>query len=202
MITAVIPAYNEEERIEKVLEETSEYVDEIIVIDDNSTDGTVGVAEEYARVIENESNLGYLRSIRKGFEAADGDVVVTLDADGEHDPSFIPDLVASIEDGEADLVFGVREKIPRWSEQIISKIVQLKVGVRDTGTGFRALKSELAERMELFGYCTCGTFVLEAVSLGALVEEVKAPTREVDKVKGIAWQHFKQFFVVLWWLIN
>ncbi len=202
MITAVIPAYNEEKRIEKVLEETSEYVDEIIVIDDNSTDGTVGVAEKYARVLENESNLGYLRSIRKGFEAAEGDIVVTLDADGEHDPSFIPEMVTLVEDGEADLVFGGREKIPRWSERVISKMVEVKVGVRDTGTGFRALRSELAERMELHGYCTCGTFVLEAVSLGASVEEVKAPTRGVDKVKGIAWQHFRQFFVVLWWLIN
>ncbi len=202
MITAIIPAFNEEERIEKVLEKTSEYVDEMIVIDDNSTDGTVGIAEKYGRVLENESNLGYLRCVRRGFEAAGGDIVVTLDGDGEHDPSFIPKMVALIQNGEADLVFGKRERVPRLSERVISKMVELKVGLEDTGTGFRALRGELAEKMDLHGYCTCGTFVLEAVSLGASVEEVKAPTREVDKVKGIAWQHFGQFFVLLWWMVN
>ncbi len=202
MITAVIPAFNEEERIENVLEETSEYVDEIIVIDDNSTDGTAERAEKYGKVLKNETNRGYLRSIRRGFEAAGGDVVVTLDGDGEHDPSFIPKMVALIQNGEADLVFGKRERVPRLSERLISELVGLKVGLEDTGTGFRALKVSLAERMELYGYCTCGTFVLEAVSLGAEVKEVKAPVKDVEKPKRIAWQHFFQFFVVVWLMLK
>ncbi|MFW6064692.1 MAG: glycosyltransferase family 2 protein [Candidatus Natronoplasma sp.] len=202
MITAVIPAYNEEDRIEKVLKETSQYVDDIIVVDDSSTDGTVQVAEEFSKVtlLRNEENLGYLRSLRRGFGAVEGEIIVTIDADGEHDPSFIPDLVSPIEEGEADLVFGKRESIPRWSERLISKLAKLRAGVEDTGTGLRALRKSLAERMELHGYCTCGTFALEAVSLGASVTEVKAPVREVEKAKKIAWQHFFQFFVVLWWV--
>ncbi|MFP4001974.1 MAG: glycosyltransferase family 2 protein [Thermoplasmata archaeon] len=116
MITAVIPAYDEEERIEKVLKETSQYVDEIIVVDDNSTDDTVEIAEEYGKVIKKDSNQGYIDSIKRGFEAAQGDIIVTLDADGEHDPSFIPSIVEPIEKDKADLVFGKREKIPRFSE--------------------------------------------------------------------------------------
>ncbi|MFP3872783.1 MAG: glycosyltransferase family 2 protein [Candidatus Natronoplasma sp.] len=202
MITAVIPAYNEEERIEKVLKETSQYVDEIIVVDDGSTDNTAEIARLYGRTIEKDSNQGYIDSIKRGFKAAEGDIVVTLDADGEHDPAFIPELIEPLKEDDADLVLGKREKVPRWSERVISRLVRLKVGVEDTGTGFRALTGELADGMELFGYCTCGTFVLEAVLLGAEVEEVEAPVRDVKKPKKIAWQHLFQFFIVLWMMVK
>lgn len=201
MITAVIPAYNEEGRIEKVLRETSKYVDEIIVVDDNSIDSTTAIATRHANVISNPKNLGYRESLKIGFTRAKGDIIVTLDADGEHDPSYIPDLVEPIKKGEVDMVFGKREKIPRWSERLISWLVRLKTGVEDTGTGFRALRGSLARKMEMYGYCTCGTFVLEAISLGAEVKEVYAPVRKIEKPKKIAWQHFFQFFIVLWRLI-
>ncbi|MBS3817539.1 MAG: glycosyltransferase family 2 protein [Candidatus Thermoplasmatota archaeon] len=197
MITAIIPAYNEEKRIEKVLEETSQYVDEIIVVDDNSTDSTAEIARGYGRTIEKDSNQGYIDSIRRGFEAAEGDIVVTLDADGEHDPSYIPELVTPIEEDRADLVFGRRKKIPRISERVISWMTGLRVGVKDPGIGFRALKTSLAKRLELKGYCTCGTFALEAHFKGARISEISTPVREVEKPKHIAWQHFFQFFVVL-----
>lgn len=197
MITAVIPAFNEEERIEKVLEETSEYVDEILVVDDNSSDDTAKIARKYGKTIEKDSNRGYIDSIKRGFKAAEGDIIITLDADGEHDPSFIPKLVKPIENDEADLVFGKREEIPRFSEGVISKLTSLKVKAEDTGTGFRAIKKDLAKSLELKGHCTCGTFALEAYSKGARIKEVKAPTRDIDKPKHIAWQHFPQFFKVL-----
>ncbi|MEF8835421.1 MAG: glycosyltransferase family 2 protein [Candidatus Thermoplasmatota archaeon] len=197
MITAVIPAFNEERRIEKVLKETSQYVDEILVIDDNSTDDTVEIAKKYGTTLEKDSNKGYIDSIKRGFQAAEGDIIVTLDADGEHDPSFIPSLIEPIKKVEADLVFGKRENIPRFSERVISKLTSLKVKAKDTGTGFRAIKSDLAKSLELKGYCTCGTFALEAYSKGANIKEVKAPTRDIDKPKHVAWRHFLQFFIVL-----
>jgi len=202
MITAVIPAFNEEERIEGVLKETSQYVDEIIIIDDNSTDNTAKVAKKYGKVIENELNLGYVDSIKKGFKAAEGDIIVTLDADGEHDPSHIPRLIEPIEKGEKDLVFGKREKIPRLSERLISWLTKIKVDAEDTGIGFRALKADLAKKLELDGYCTCGTFALEAYFNGARISEVKTQTRKIDKPKHIAWQHFSQIFIVFQWLFR
>ncbi len=202
MITAVIPAFNEEERIEGVLKETSQYVDEIIIIDDNSTDNTAKVAKEYGKVIENELNLGYVDSIKKGFKAAKGDIIVTLDADGEHDPSFIPDLVAPIKDGKADLIFGRRKKIPRPSERFLSWMARAKVEIKDTGIGFRALRTDLAKKLDLKGYCTCGLFALEVKSKGAKISEVSTPVREIEKPKRIAWIHILQFFVVLKWLFK
>ena len=197
MISAVIPAYNEGERIEKVLIETRNFVDEIIVIDDCSTDDTAKKAENYADVLQNEGNVGYLESIKKGFEHASGDILVTLDADGEHAPKYIPDMVEPIKLRKADLVFGRRESIPRPSERFLSKIAELKVKTVDTGTGYRALRKELAEKLELNGYCTCGIFALEAYRKGADITEVKAPTRKIKKSKGVAWIHFFQFFKVI-----
>lgn len=202
MITAVIPAYNEQERIGKVLRETSHQVDEMIVIDDASDDDTAEVANKYAKVIRNRSNLGYIASIKRGFEMAAGDIIVTLDADGEHDPAYIPDLIEPIKKGQADLVFGRRKRIPRISERLLSSMAEIRVNAGDTGTGYRAIKKEIAEKLILKGYCTCGVFALEARKKGATIAEVKAPTRTVDKPKKIAWIHLLQFFVVLKWLFK
>ncbi|MFW6141959.1 MAG: glycosyltransferase family 2 protein [Candidatus Saliniplasma sp.] len=197
MISAVIPAYNEEERIEEVLLETNEFVDEIVVVDDASLDGTPRIACKHAELMVNPKNFGYIESLKKGFIRANGDIIVTLDADGEHDPSYIPKLVKPIQEGKADLVFGSRNKIHRPSERLISKLVRSKTGIYDTGTGFRALRSELAEKLELQGYCTCGTLVLEALYQGAELAEVEAPTRTIKKPRDIAWQHIPQLFLVL-----
>lgn len=197
MISAVIPVHNEEERIGSVLEETQPYVDEIIVVDDASDDDSAEVANGYAEVKRNSENRGYIGSIKRGIDAAEGDIIVTLDADGEHEPSYIPELVKPIREGQADLVFGRREKIPRPSERIISFLVRKRVGAEDTGTGFRAIRSKLAKELELDGYCTCGIFSLEAKSKGAKIEEIDAPMRDIDKPKGIAWRHLRQLFLVL-----
>ncbi len=193
-ISAVIPAYNEKKRIHKVLEETEPYVDEIIVIDDHSKEM---IKHDKARVLRNEKNLGYIRSIKRGFEEAEGDIIVTLDADGEHDPRFIPLLVKPILEGRAEVVFGKRNYIPRLSERLISKMVKRRVGAEDTGTGFRAVKRDIAVELKLKGKCTCGIFALEAHQRGARITEVSAPTRETDKPRGIAWDHFAQIFMVL-----
>lgn len=200
--TAVIPAYNEGERIRKVLLKTSEYVDETIVIDDASTDETREVARKHAKVLKNGENRGYVHSIKRGFEKASGDIIITLDADGEHRPKYIPKLVKPIEKGEADLVFGKRKNIPRPSERLLSWLARRRVNVRDSGTGFRAIRSDLAGRLSLQGYCTCGLFALEAKSKNAKMTEVYAPTRKVEKPKGIGWSHLPQFFIVFRWLLK
>jgi glycosyltransferase involved in cell wall biosynthesis len=105
----VIPALNEEESIGQVLAQISlDAVDEIIVVDGGSTDRTVAVARgRGARTIQ-EPRRGYGRACAVGVAAARGDVVVFVDADGADDPSEIPDLLAPISTGEADMVLGSR----------------------------------------------------------------------------------------------
>lgn len=195
---AVIPAYNEEDSISSVVKETKKFVNRVVVVDDASTDCTARVSKEAgAEVIEHEKNKGYLATLKTGFRSVDADIIVTLDADGEMDPAFIPKLIEPIEERRATLSLGRREKVPRVSERFLSFIAGPLVDVKDTGTGYRALKKNLAEKMELRGLCPCGTFVLEASRHGADIVEVPVVNRQIKKPRGIAWRHLVQVWYVL-----
>src|SRR5712691_763280 len=80
-ITVVIPCLNEEEGIQKVLREVPSFVDEIIVVDNGSTDGTAEVARKMRAHVITELNRGYGRAYKSGFSQATGDIIVTLDGD-------------------------------------------------------------------------------------------------------------------------
>jgi glycosyltransferase involved in cell wall biosynthesis len=203
-VSAVIPARNEAERVSDVVTQTLSYVDEVLVVDDASTDDTSGDAKAAgARVLRNETNLGYIASIKRGFNEASYGIVVTLDADGEHDPKDIPALVAPIIGGDADLVFGARDRVPRASERLINRLVRGRAGgITDTGTGFRALRRSLALELELDGRCTCGILALEAVALGARLASVPSNTRGVGKPRRMMWGHIGQTFRVLGMLLR
>ncbi len=201
-VSAVIPAKNESRNIGKVVEETKRYVDAVLVIDDSSIDNTREVARSAgAKVIQNEGK-GYLKGIKTGFGEAKGDIVVTLDGDGEHNPGEMPLLTWPILNGKADLVLGKREKIERISERVISFVTRLKTGVTDSGTGFRAMKRELALKLNLKGRCICGISVLEAHYLGARITEVPITVNNVKKKRKTAWYHILQLFYVLRWAVK
>jgi len=202
MITAVIPAYNESNRIGPVLEEVSKYVDEIIIVDDHSQDNTAEIAKRYGKVIENDIHRGYIYSIKEGFKKAKNNIIVTLDGDGEHNPADIPKLTQPIIEGNADLVLGVREKIPRPSERFINFLTNFRVKTKDCGTGFRALRKDLAQKLELKGECTCGIFVLEAKFYGARIKDVNIKIRKIDKKRRIALEHLEQVFIVLKYIVS
>ncbi len=198
-ISAVIPAYFEEKTIADIVSRCLPFVSEVLVVNDGSTDDTaVNARNAGARVIEQEHNVGVLKTIRHGMREATGDIIVTLDADGQHDPAEIPPLIKPIIDGEADLVMGTRPSFPYWSEWFLTWLTSLRVPVKDASTGFRAIKRELAAEMEVYGECTCGTFVLEAARLGARVASVPISIRERDGPRRIQTRHLRQFFIVLW----
>lgn len=199
-VSVVIPAYNEADRLGSVLEGLSEDY-EVIVVDDASTDSTAQVARAAgATVIVHAENRGYIGSITEGFDTANGDIVVTMDADGEHKPADVPRLVDPIRNGRADVVFGARAEIPRPSERLLNWIAGLKVDISDTGTGFRALRTAIATQLTLDTACTCGTFALEAAARGGTLAEVSTPTATIEKPRSIAWEHVRQFGHVLRWL--
>jgi glycosyltransferase involved in cell wall biosynthesis len=198
-VSAVIPAYFEEKTIASVVERCLPYVDEVLVVNDGSTDDTsINATEAGARVIEQPHNMGVLKTIRRGMREATGDIIVTLDADGQHDPAEIPQLIKPIINGEADLVMGARPSFPYWSEWFLTWLTSQRVPVADAATGFRAIRREFAAEMEVYGECTCGTFVLEAARLGARVTSVHISIREREGERRIQTRHFRQFFIVLW----
>jgi glycosyltransferase involved in cell wall biosynthesis len=202
-VSAVIPAYNERDRIAEVIKESGRFVDEVVVVDDYSTDGTGEIARNAgARVVVNQFNKGYIGAIKTGFQKARGGTLITLDADGEHDPGDIPMLMKPVLEGKADLVLGRREKISRTSERFLNWLTNFKVKVADSGTGFRAIKGELARKLNLEGNCTCGILVLEASSYGARITEVPVVLRSISRKRRIAWGHFWQVYYVLRWLLR
>lgn len=199
MVSVIIPAYNESERIAPVVRAAQKYADQVLVVDDGSTDGTREVVEALgSRVVENQYGKGYVGAIRTGFKEVNGDIVITLDADGEHDPSDIPRLISPILEMRANLVLGKRQEIPRISERFINWLANFKVKIGDSGTGFRAMDKELAIKLRLKGRCTCGILVLEANRYGAKIVEVPITIHIISKERKIAWNHFLQIFFVLW----
>jgi glycosyltransferase involved in cell wall biosynthesis len=150
-IIACIPAYNEEKTIAKVVLKAKKYVDKVIVCDDGSTDMTAEIAEALgAEVIKHERNMGYGAAIISLFKRARevrADIMVTLDADGQHDPDYIPELTRPIIRGEADIVIGSRfltseAETPSYRRigiKMINWLTKRKVKeVSDTQSGFRA----------------------------------------------------------------
>lgn len=141
-ITAVIPALNEADTIEGVINGLKKYVDEIVLVDDASTDDTAIVAEKSGAVIVSHNrNQGYDRSIDDGFKAAaerNTDIVLTFDADGQHNPEDICGIVKPILDGKADVVIGRRPSHARLSEYLYAFIAKIKAGIDDPLCGLKA----------------------------------------------------------------
>ena len=115
-ISIIIPCYNEKDTIEKIIDKIIKEVKsdyEIIVIDDNSTDGSrellkTNIKDKINLLLLNEKNYGKGYCIKKGIINATGDIIIVQDADLEYDPSEYPKLVNPIINGDADVVYGSR----------------------------------------------------------------------------------------------
>jgi len=202
IVSVVIPAYNEEPRIARTVEAAQAHADQVVVVDDGSTDGTADVARRAGAMVVSQANAGYIAAIKRGFREASGDVVVTLDADGEHRAEDIPRLLGPIREDRADLVLGQRPWIPRPSERFLNWLANLRAPVGDSGTGFRALRRDLALDLELKGRCICGISVLEPLARGARVAHVPVHLEAIDKPRRMAWYHLAQVWYVLRWLLG
>jgi len=172
-VSIVIPTYNERDNLEELFERISRAMDgegyefEIIVVDDDSPDETWKKAMELAgrypvKVIRRTDEKGLSSAVIRGFREASGDVFVVMDADLQHPPEKIPELVRAIENG-ADVAIASRY-VPGggvenwyWYRKLISKgaimIGRLALprirGVKDPVSGFFALRREVVENVEL-----------------------------------------------------
>jgi len=145
-IIVVMPAFNEEKAIGKVISHLKKYVDEIVVIDDASSDNTAIIAKENtAFVMRHETNQGYDKSIDDGFKLAakkNASIIITFDADGQHVPEDVPNIISQIKNGDADVVVGIRPYTQRISETIFSWYAKRKIGISDPLCGVKAYSAD------------------------------------------------------------
>lgn len=163
MILAAIPAFNEEIAIGSVVLRAKKHADTVIVIDDGSTDATSSVAlAAGASILRHERNIGKGVAIRDAFFKAkelDADILVVLDADGQHNPDEIPDLITPIRDSSADMVIGSRfldkkSAIPKYRRagQEVLTVLTNRVShssVTDSQSGFRAFSKKAIHSLSL-----------------------------------------------------
>jgi glycosyltransferase involved in cell wall biosynthesis len=161
-IVAIIPAYNEEKTIQGIVRETKNFVSEVIVVDDNSKDKTKQLAlTEGADVISHKKNMGYGSAVKTGFGLAinkNADIIVLLDADAQHNPSEIKEIVKPIFKNKADLVIGSRFlkniEIPtyrRFGIKFFTILIDILTGLKitDAQSGFRVFSRNVLKKINL-----------------------------------------------------
>lgn len=159
-IIVIIPAYNEERTVGTVVRRVREHIPDVFVVDDGSGDAT-GERARWAGavVVRHCVNRGLGAALGTGIAAAlrsGADAIVTLDADGQHDPAEIAALTAPMRDGRVDLVIGVRSWMGapihrRWFNRIANVVTRMLFGVQcaDTQSGFRCFSRTAAERIAI-----------------------------------------------------
>jgi glycosyltransferase involved in cell wall biosynthesis len=169
-LSIVVPVYNEVECVEPLIRELGPVLDaigrpaEIIAVDDGSTDGSferlvaLRALEPRLRVVRFQRNYGQTAALAAGIELAEGEVIVSLDADLQNDPRDIPALLGALGD-DVDLVNGWRrERHDPWftrrlPSQIANRVISLVTGtsLHDYGCTLRALRSPVAKELRLYG---------------------------------------------------
>lgn len=166
-ITVVMPVYNEKETLEEILKRVRKtgIPDQIVLVDDGSEDGTREIlhgleGQEGLDIIYHEVNQGKGAAVRTGFDHAEGDVIIIQDADLEYDPREYPQLLAPIEEGLADVVYGSRflgapRRVAMFWHMVANKLLTLMTNIlydtilTDMETGYKVFKKEIVEDMKL-----------------------------------------------------
>lgn len=211
-VLALIPAWNEAGRLGPVVAGARRYLP-VLVVDDGSTDGTAEAARAAgAQVLRHERNRGKGVALLTGFKhaLAEGyDAVLTLDADGQHDPADIPRFLQAFAEGRGDLIIGRRDfrRMPfprRYTNPFGSWLLSLALGVPvyDSQSGYRLHSRRLLEAMDLktMGFELETEEILQAVVLGFRLAWV--PIRTLYGVGEVSYYHplrdSARFLAMVW----
>lgn len=196
-VSLIIPMYNEEDNViitlnevKKVLQTYESY--QIVAVDDGSSDRTLDLLEKYASenpelvVLKHPVNMGMGRALRTGFEKAEGDVIITLDADLSYEPQYIHQLVQELHENHLDIVIGSQYMAGGETEDIpfirlfVSKMANKIVGYAldkniSTVTGIlRAYRKEVIDSIEIEASGTeiNPEILSKAIAIGFEVKEI------------------------------
>jgi len=223
LLTVIVPVFNEEPTIERVLQRllTAPYPDkEIIVADDGSDDGTAAILERWTGhpslvVLRHAPNCGKGAAVRTALERARGAIAIIQDADLEYDPDDWPRLIEPIRRGEALVVYGSRYLRPSnfltWSKfrlavSLLNLLVRLLYGRRlsDEATCYKAMPTELLRALDLRAqrFELCAEITAKVCRLGLPILEVPISyrPRTSEEGKKIGWRDaWSTFWTLLQW---
>ena len=156
----VTPCYNEEEGIAVVLSDMPDCVDEVVVVDNNSTDGTARVARELGARVVYEPQVGYGAAYKAGFRAATGDIIVTMDGDATYPRTFIPVLLDVMSEEGIDFITcdrtghraeGAGTVLRRFGNWVLNFTQFALFGIRlhDSQTGMWVFRRSILPRLSL-----------------------------------------------------
>ena len=191
-LSVIIPVYNEELTIGKIIERTKNALQqiglnyEIIVVDDHSYDKSLDAARKHgARLFSLKEHLGKGYVLRAGFAKAKGDIIVTIDSDGSHRPEEIQEVLMPVLENRADLVIGSRylnhkpvatRKLNAFGVKVFNFLIDLLTGVAitDSQSGYRAMRSEVLKKQKLYAreYEIESEMLIKTVKAGFRVAEV------------------------------
>jgi dolichol-phosphate hexosyltransferase len=213
-ITVIIPCLNEEQGIESVLRRMPEFVDEVIVVDNGSTDRTSDVAAGFGARVIRENVRGYGRSYKTGFAYATGDLIVTLDGDHSYPPDAISYLLEAFLHLEVDFLnasrFPVRDRNAmsfkhKFGNLILSFAMSILYfrWVRDSQSGMWVFRRSILQNMRLV---SDGMAFSEEIKIEALksdrvrFEEISIQyTSRLGEIKLNPW---RDGFYNLWFLVK
>lgn len=220
-ICILIPAYNADSTLGSVLQEIQPLHIDTLIVNDGSVDQTGRVALEYgAHLLEHPSNLGKGAALRTGFQyilQKNYEVIITLDADGQHDPSEIPSLLRVFRSVRPDIL--IASRAAEFAQMIFLRRFWNRLGAKavarlchsditDSQSGFRLIRTEVLREINLStsGFETELELLIKACKKGFGVLCVPTITRTIDGTKSShfrpvvdTWKECKLFLRSLLW---
>jgi glycosyltransferase involved in cell wall biosynthesis len=212
-ITVIIPCLNEEQGIEQVMQRMPQFVDQVIVVDNGSTDRTAEVAQQYGAQVIHEQVRGYGRAYKSGFQKATGDVIITLDGDHSYPVDALSYLLEAFRHLDVDFLnasrFPVRDrhamsfkhKFGNWVLSFAMSLLYFR-WVRDSQSGMWVFRRSILANMNLTsdGMAFSEEIKIEALKSGARFQELSIQySSRLGEIKLNPW---RDGFYNLWFLLK